>query len=199
MRSLQLEASSERKIDRCLALSPWSGIHATHSDSEIWQSSSASSKLKVLGSSKSCTQVSAWNCCTIRLDWPVLLPLGLNSNIWLMGIKFHSFFLSLCSRLCCKTIWGRTIRFNYRFLCSNSENLSARIQWDLTSLFLTPITCLRSMFIASNPLNVRRAVLNDLNMPAFVSRFTARWSCSMMLFKYFSAVIQSSQVALSGF
>jgi hypothetical protein len=51
---------------------------------------------------------------------------------------------------------------------------------------LIPFTCpLRIMFIASIPLNVLLAVLNDPNpIIGFTMRFTFRWSCSMMLFKY---------------
>ncbi len=67
----------------------------------------------------------------------------------------------------------------------------------ITSPFSTLWICpFLSIFIASNPLSVRRAVLNDLNpMPAFVSRFMARWSCSITLFKYFfcrSSVVSGS-------
>ena len=59
----------------------------------------------------------------------------------------------------------------------------------LSNLFqLQEVWPFLTIFIASYPRNVLRAVLNDLNpMPAFVSRFMARWSCSNTSF----AVIQS--------
>jgi len=173
-------SSSERKIDRCLAL-----FHHDR-ESTLPTQTLRSDRVAVLRQSWRCWEAPkvvpkyqpgiaamGWR----RLDWPVqILPLGLNSNIWLMGIKFHSFFsISLCSRLCCKTIWGRTIRFNYRFLCSNSENLSAYSQSEpLTSPF-DSITCLYEACSSLQILSTFAEVLNDLNpMPAFISRFTAR-------------------------
>lgn len=69
----------------------------------------------------------------------------------------------------------------------------------ITSPFFTPWTCpLRTIFIASYPLNVRRAVLKDLNpMPTFTNRLIGRCSCSIILFKYFFC--RSSVASLARF
>lgn len=49
-----------------------------------------------------------------------------------------------------------------------------------------PVQCVR-IFIASNPLMVRRAVLNEPNpIPGFVSLLINLWYCSTRLFKYFT-------------
>jgi hypothetical protein len=55
---------------------------------------------------------------------------------------------------------------------------------------------LRIMFIASNPLKVRRAVLNEPNPnPGLVSRLINLWSCSTRLFK--NLTCRSSVVLVS--
>jgi len=54
------------------------------------------------------------------------------------------------------------------------------------SLFSTPLICpFRIMFMASYPLKVRLAVLNEPNpIPGLTNRLMNRWSCSTMLLRY---------------
>ncbi len=60
----------------------------------------------------------------------------------------------------------------------------------MASPLVTPGICpLPILFIASMPLRVRRAVLNDPKpKPGLVTRLIYRWSCSTRLFKYLTGL-----------
>ncbi len=75
------------------------------------------------------------------------------------------------------------------------QKFETRILLDLKCLFRCPEERpLRIMFIASYPLNVRRAVLNEPNPIAeLTNRFIARWSCSTILLRYLT--LRSSVVS----
>ncbi len=69
------------------------------------------------------------------------------------------------------------------------------------SVFSTLLTCpLRIMFIASYPLKVRLAVLNEENpIPGLTNRLIDRWSCSILLFRYLTCRNSQSSANNSDF
>jgi hypothetical protein len=94
-------------------------------------------------------------------------------------------------RLCCKN-WQRkkmgVMVLPHRSYTATPKSVATNVTWSLTFPFSTPCTCpFRSMFMTSNPCNVRHAVSNEKKpIPGFVNRLMKRWSCSIRLPRYFT-------------